>query len=188
MSISLPFTTLDVFTTTRYEGNPLAVVHIPTDPKKQPSSDQLDQIAKEFNLSETIFIYLRDESTDNGNDEVPEWKVRIYTIEGEIPFAGMYITNSLLSLNAIGHHTRSRIDTDEDIRPSEQPFTALQPFIHQPRPQASRSKAGSSLPLVPSIYPTTQPQELLPPTSLTTSTFTPRSLPRSMTSTSSSRR
>ncbi|SMQ51691.1 unnamed protein product [Zymoseptoria tritici ST99CH_1A5] len=88
MSISLPFTTLDVFTTTRYEGNPLAVVHIPTDPKKQPSSDQLDQIAKEFNLSETIFIYLRDESTDNGNDEVPEWKVRIYTIEGEIPFAG----------------------------------------------------------------------------------------------------
>lgn len=86
-TLQLPFTTLDVFTTTRYEGNPLAVVHIPSNLEREPTSEELDQIAKEFNLSETIFIFLG----DGAKGDVPEWKVRIFTTEGEIPFAGMYL-------------------------------------------------------------------------------------------------
>jgi PhzF family phenazine biosynthesis protein len=90
MTVQLPFTTLDVFTTTRYEGNPLAVVHVPSNLAQQLTTAQLDQIAKEFNLSETIFIYLDDESADGKQERAPEWKVRIFTTEGEIPFAGTY--------------------------------------------------------------------------------------------------
>jgi PhzF family phenazine biosynthesis protein len=53
--MKLSFITLDVFTTTRYAGNALAVVLIPegtaiTDVQKL-------QIAREFNLSETVFLY-----------------------------------------------------------------------------------------------------------------------------------
>jgi PhzF family phenazine biosynthesis protein len=50
----------------------------------------MQTIAREFNLSETIFIHLPPTSTsDGGSDsEVPEWPVRIFVTNAEIPFAG----------------------------------------------------------------------------------------------------
>src|SRR5205085_4984096 len=71
------FATLDVFTGTRFAGNPLAVVH---------ESDGLDAgvmqaIAREFNLSETVFVL----PAANGAHRA---RVRIFTPAIEIPFAG----------------------------------------------------------------------------------------------------
>lgn len=75
----LDFVTLDVFTDTRFKGNPLAIVHLP---KKIPVDQQLKQaIAREFNLSETIFLHeAEDPSTDR--------KIDTFTESSEIPFAG----------------------------------------------------------------------------------------------------
>jgi len=46
------FFTMDVFTTTRFQGNPLAVI---TDGDGF-SHDQMLAIAREMNLSETVFV------------------------------------------------------------------------------------------------------------------------------------
>lgn len=75
--MKLPFHTLDVFTSTKFCGNPLAVVlgadHL--------STEQMQTITKEFNLSETTFVM---------KPENPEHtaKVRIFYPGGEMPFAG----------------------------------------------------------------------------------------------------
>src|SRR5690606_4739945 len=70
------FLTLDVFTGTRFGGNPLAIL---------PDAAGLDdatmqRIAAEANLSETVFIHR------GGSDEPP--LLRIFTPKSELPFAG----------------------------------------------------------------------------------------------------
>lgn len=73
----LRFSTLDVFTTTRFAGNPLAVVL---------GADRLDSatmqtIAREFNLSETVFVL-------EPHDSINTARLRIFTPLRELPFAG----------------------------------------------------------------------------------------------------
>ncbi len=66
----------DVFTDQPYAGNPLAVV-----PDATGLSDQrMQQIAREFNLSETTFVL--------PSDTPGRWRVRIFTPAFEVPFAG----------------------------------------------------------------------------------------------------
>lgn len=79
----LSFVTLDVFTRTRFKGNPLAVVLIPEG--QDVATETLQTIAREFNLSETVFLYLNSKAA---NQDVPEWRVRIFMTEAELPFAG----------------------------------------------------------------------------------------------------
>jgi PhzF family phenazine biosynthesis protein len=76
------FTTLDVFTSTLYEGNPLALVCIPSSLEKRISQEQKQLIAREFNLSETIFLH------EQQDHSIPEWHVDIFTTDAELPFAG----------------------------------------------------------------------------------------------------
>ena len=71
------FETLDVFTTKRFGGNPLAVV-FDTDGL---TSEQMQTIAREFNLSETTFVSLPAQKDHRA-------KVRIFTPIQEMPFAG----------------------------------------------------------------------------------------------------
>jgi trans-2,3-dihydro-3-hydroxyanthranilate isomerase len=71
------FVTLDVFTQTRLAGNPLAVV-IDADGLEQP---QMQALAREFNLPETVFIL---QPADSGNRA----RLRIFTPAAELPFAG----------------------------------------------------------------------------------------------------
>ncbi|EMC95686.1 hypothetical protein BAUCODRAFT_71237 [Baudoinia panamericana UAMH 10762] len=78
----LAFVTLDVFTETRFAGNPLAVVNVPSG--HDVTSEQMQLIAREFNLSETVFIHER----HDGDDGVPQWRVRIFIVDAELPFAG----------------------------------------------------------------------------------------------------
>ncbi|KAF2752187.1 Diaminopimelate epimerase-like protein [Sporormia fimetaria CBS 119925] len=55
--MQLPFTTLDVFTTTRLKGNPLAIVRVPSSLRPFLSEAQKLAITREFNLSETVFLH-----------------------------------------------------------------------------------------------------------------------------------
>jgi trans-2,3-dihydro-3-hydroxyanthranilate isomerase len=71
------FHTLDVFTETRHEGNPLGVVL---------DSEGLDDaamqtIAREFNLPETVFV-------SPPRDPLNSAAIRIFTPANELPFAG----------------------------------------------------------------------------------------------------
>lgn len=77
--LELKYDTVDVFTTSRYTGNPLAIVHIPSGTRL--SQEQKHKVAIEFNLSETVFLH---ENPDDPFDR----QVDIFTVGGEIPFAG----------------------------------------------------------------------------------------------------
>jgi len=80
--LTLPFTTLDVFTSTAYTGNPLALIRIPSPLRHLITQAQKQNIAAEFNLSETIFLH------EQLNPSIPEWDVEIFTTDAELPFAG----------------------------------------------------------------------------------------------------
>jgi trans-2,3-dihydro-3-hydroxyanthranilate isomerase len=73
----LPFQTLDVFTDRPFAGNPLAVVL----EAGGLTPGQMQTIAREFNLSETIFV-----QPARGPQE--DARVRIFFPVAEIPFAG----------------------------------------------------------------------------------------------------
>ncbi|HOB96602.1 MAG TPA: PhzF family phenazine biosynthesis protein [Aquabacterium sp.] len=71
------FSQLDVFTTVPLRGNPLAVVH-----DAQGLTDaQMADMARWTNLSETTFLLPPD-------DPEADYRVRIFTPGGELPFAG----------------------------------------------------------------------------------------------------
>ena len=72
-----PFTQVDVFTTTPYRGNPVAVV-LDADGL---AAAQMQQFANWMNLSETTFVL---PPADPGAD----YRVRIFTPATELPFAG----------------------------------------------------------------------------------------------------
>lgn len=73
------FATLDVFTSKRFTGNPLAVVEVPAD--SALTQDRKQQIAREFNFSETVFLH---EATESPSER----RVEIFTTTEELPFAG----------------------------------------------------------------------------------------------------
>ncbi|HTV87612.1 MAG TPA: PhzF family phenazine biosynthesis protein [Stellaceae bacterium] len=75
--MQLEFVTVDVFTNRRFDGNPLAVV-----PRADGlSTEQMQAIAGEFNLSETTFVL-------PPTDPAHTAGVRIFTPKFEMPFAG----------------------------------------------------------------------------------------------------
>lgn len=73
----LEFHTVNVFTDKKFSGNPLAIVSNADDLTTQ----QMQLIAREFNLPETIFIQKPDSQENTA-------KVRIFFPTDEIPFAG----------------------------------------------------------------------------------------------------
>ncbi|MFJ6081755.1 PhzF family phenazine biosynthesis protein [Streptomyces sp. NPDC092369] len=72
-----PFVQVDVFPTSPYSGNPVAVVLDGAD----LSDEQMQRLARWTNLSETTFVL---------PPTVPEadYRLRIFTPDGELPFAG----------------------------------------------------------------------------------------------------
>ena len=71
------FSQLDVFTATPLRGNPLAVVH----DAKGLSDAEMANFARWTNLSETTFLLPPD-------DPAADYRLRIFTPGGELPFAG----------------------------------------------------------------------------------------------------
>jgi len=77
---SLSFATVDVFTTTIFKGNQLAVIQLPIG--YNPTQETKQMIAREFNFSETVFLYPSVPGLDS------ERRLSIFTTAAELPFAG----------------------------------------------------------------------------------------------------
>jgi trans-2,3-dihydro-3-hydroxyanthranilate isomerase len=75
--MKLNFVTVDVFTNRQFGGNPLAVVTN----AEGLSTERMQGIAAEFNLSETTFVLPPEDSAHAA-------QVRIFTPKAELPFAG----------------------------------------------------------------------------------------------------
>lgn len=75
--MQLDYHILDVFTEQRFSGNPLAVVL----EANALSASAMQQIAREFNLSETVFVLPAETPMHSA-------RMRIFTPERELPFAG----------------------------------------------------------------------------------------------------
>jgi trans-2,3-dihydro-3-hydroxyanthranilate isomerase len=73
----LDFVTVDVFTETKFGGNPLAVVP----DARGLSAAQMQAIAAEFNYAETTFVLPAQDAAHTAH-------VRIFTPRAEMPFAG----------------------------------------------------------------------------------------------------
>ncbi len=86
----LKYYTLDVFTERPFSGNPLAVF---TDAGGL-SDEQMQNIACELNLSETVFI--------TGKTDLNRWTIRIFMPQGEIPFAGHPTVGTAILLKQLG--------------------------------------------------------------------------------------
>jgi trans-2,3-dihydro-3-hydroxyanthranilate isomerase len=85
------FYTLDVFTTTRFQGNPLAVI---TDGDGL-SDDQMLAIAREMNLSETVFV-------QKPTDDRALARLRIFTTKEELKLAGHPVIGTWFLLAELG--------------------------------------------------------------------------------------
>lgn len=77
---TLKYFVADVFTAAPFHGNPLAVVMNTAG----LTTEQMQAIAREFNLSETAFV----ERRAAGVEREAGVRVRIFTTEEELPFAG----------------------------------------------------------------------------------------------------
>jgi trans-2,3-dihydro-3-hydroxyanthranilate isomerase len=88
---SLRFYQADVFTGDPFGGNPVAVF-----PDAQDLTDhQLQQIAREMNLSETVFVL-------PPTDQAAVVRLRIFTPTQEIPFAGHPVLGTFYVLAQLG--------------------------------------------------------------------------------------
>src|SRR4051812_41068674 len=76
----LEYHIVDVFTSTPLQGNGLAVVF----DNVGLSTERMQSVAREFNLSETTFIQRRDPAVEKQEGV----RVRIFTTQEELPFAG----------------------------------------------------------------------------------------------------
>ncbi len=98
------FFTLDVFTNERFAGNGLAVVlnadHL--------TGKQMQVVAREFNLSETVFVMTPENPTNTA-------KVRIFTPGKELPFAGHPTIGTAVLLAARSPETCSDILLEEGL-------------------------------------------------------------------------
>jgi trans-2,3-dihydro-3-hydroxyanthranilate isomerase len=92
MSGSYEFVQLDVFTRTPLTGNPLAIF---TDARGL-SDQQMQALAREMNLSETTFILPREPQVEAHEGK----RVRIFTVEEELPFAGHPTLGTALYLHS----------------------------------------------------------------------------------------
>jgi len=91
------FVTLDVFTHKRFAGNPLAVVLEP----EGLDTAAMQQIAREFNLSETVFVWPPE-------DKAHRARVRIFTPVSELPFAGHPTVGTAVLLGRLDGGTSAR--------------------------------------------------------------------------------
>jgi trans-2,3-dihydro-3-hydroxyanthranilate isomerase len=87
-----PFVQLDVFTSVPLEGNQLAVFADGRD----LSDAEMQALAREMNLSETTFILPRDAATERERGV----RVRIFTVNEELPFAGHPTLGTAMSLHS----------------------------------------------------------------------------------------
>lgn len=107
---SYRYLTADVFTSSRFGGNPLAVL-----PDAEGlTSEEMLAITREFNYSETAFVFPPDDPANTR-------RVRIFTPGGELPFAGHPTVGTAFVLAATGEielpQAETRIVLEEGVGP-----------------------------------------------------------------------
>jgi len=102
-----PYVIVDVFTDTPLEGNPLAVF---TD-GHDIASPRMQRIAREMNLSETVFVLPPTDGADA--------RIRIFTPFGELPFAGHPTLGSAFVLGEQTDRDVIRLETGAGVIPVE---------------------------------------------------------------------
>jgi trans-2,3-dihydro-3-hydroxyanthranilate isomerase len=100
------FVTLDVFTDRRFAGNPLAVV---LDAAGLETAT-MQAIAREFNLSETVFVLPPDRPAARA-------RLRIFTPANELPFAGHPTVGTAVLLGRIDGGADREFVLDETVGP-----------------------------------------------------------------------
>src|SRR6476619_5432074 len=102
------FVQLDVFTQTALAGNPLAIF-----PDAGELTDaEMQALAREMNLSETTFIFPRDAATEAREGK----KVRTFTIEHELPFAGHPTLGTALYLYASDSNSTKPVEIALELK------------------------------------------------------------------------
>jgi len=118
---------MDVFTERRLEGNALAVF---TDARGM-SDAEMQAVARETRLSETTFVFPREPKVERGHGV----RVRIFTTEEELPFAGHPTLGTAFALrgpdrrSAAGGAMRARSGASEivlDLEVGKVPVTFTQ--------------------------------------------------------------
>ena len=129
----LPFIQYDVFTSRPLEGNPLAVYP----DGRGLSDDEMQAIAREMNLSETTFILPRDAATERERGV----RVRIFTVQEELPFAGHPTLGTAFALRGDSGADQIKLDlnvgtipvqfTDAPGKPAFGEMTQADPVLGQ---------------------------------------------------------
>ena len=140
---------LDCFTERPLAGNQLAVF---TPPPRRLEPAEMQRIAREFNLSETVFL----EPASAGGDA----RARIFTPLSELPFAGHPVLGTAVVYGFAERRPRVQLETGAGIVPVELDWSAAVPFgrMEQPLPRwqtydragellAALGIAGSRLPI-----------------------------------------
>ncbi len=109
--LQLDYIVVDVFTDTALSGNPLAVVMNTCG----LATERMQAIAREFNLSETTFVERRTSEVERAEGV----RVRIFTAQEELPFAGHPTlgTASVLKLYAPETLHGDTVTLDENVGP-----------------------------------------------------------------------
>lgn len=94
----------DVFTDRAYAGNPLAVAIEPP----ELDAGQMQRVAAELNLSETVFLRARPDGS---------WTTRIFTPATELPFAGHPTVGAALALVDAGLVAAGSVVLQEGVGP-----------------------------------------------------------------------
>ncbi|MEU5591428.1 PhzF family phenazine biosynthesis isomerase [Streptomyces sp. NPDC020298] len=101
------YVVVDAFSRTPLEGNPVAVFFDADD----LTSDRMQRIAKEMNLSEVTFVL----SAQQGADA----RIRIFTPVNELPFAGHPLLGTAVALGEVKKTDTLRLETAMGIIPFE---------------------------------------------------------------------
>jgi trans-2,3-dihydro-3-hydroxyanthranilate isomerase len=115
----LPFVQFDVFTSRPLLGNPLAVFS----DGRGLNDEEMQAIAREMNLSETTFIFPRDASIERKRGT----RVRIFTVQEELPFAGHPTLGTAFALRGDSGANQIRLDLNVGTIPVEFDETPGQP-------------------------------------------------------------
>jgi trans-2,3-dihydro-3-hydroxyanthranilate isomerase len=148
--MTLDFETCDVFTATRFGGNPLAVVH----DAARLDSAAMQAIAREFNLSETVFVLQADAATAAA-------RIRIFTPAIEMPFAGhpnvgsavllarrLGLAGGTLALDQPAGRVEARLVRDAAGSVAAAHITAPKPFALGKKLDAAAIAACAGLPAI----------------------------------------
>ena len=107
------FIQVDVFTQTALAGNPLAIF-----PDARGLNDaEMQALAREMKLSETTFILPRDAAAEAREGR----KVRIFTVETELPFAGHPTLGTALYLYASESNQKKLAEITLDLKAGKVP-------------------------------------------------------------------